>query len=74
MNISPRLLQIEMEQKLNISELKQKRWMLSMKKLLTSFNTSIVDGLIQWKNNIDQEFEGIEVGSLSNFSGVSDLL
>ena len=63
-----------MEQKLNISELKQKRWMLSMKKLLTSFNNSIVDGLIQWKNNIDQEFEGIEVGGLSYTPGMPNLL
>jgi hypothetical protein len=72
--INSSLLQIEMEQKLNISELKQKRWMLSMKKLLTSFNNTIVDGLIQWKNNIDQEFEGIEVDKPANHSGVPNLL
>ena len=51
-----------MEQKLNIGEMKLKRWMLTMKKLLTIFNYSIVEGLMMWKTNIDREFEGIEVG------------
>jgi len=50
-----------MEHKLNIGDLKLKRWMLNMKKLLTTFNNSIVEGLMIWKNNIDREFEGIEV-------------
>ena len=36
--------------------------MLTMKKLLTIFNYSIVEGLMMWKTNIDREFEGIEVG------------
>lgn len=54
-----------MEHKFNISELKLKKWLLIIKKLLTSFNVSIVDGLLQWKNNLDKEFEGIEVCSVS---------
>lgn len=56
------LIQMEMEQKLNISEIKLKKWMLMMKKLLTTCNSSIVDGLIQWKTSIDKELEGVEVG------------
>jgi hypothetical protein len=59
------LIETQMEHKFNISELKLKKWLLIIKKLLTSFNVSIVDGLLQWKNNLDKEFEGIEVCSVS---------
>ena len=52
---------MEMEKKINMSELKFKKMMLTMKKLLTAFNNTIVDGLIQWKSNIDKEFEGVDV-------------
>jgi hypothetical protein len=50
-----------MEKKINMSDMKFKKMMLTMKKLLTAYNNTIVDGLIQWKTNIDKEFEGVEV-------------
>lgn len=56
------LIQIEMENKMNVGERKTTKWMLNIKKLLTIFNSTLVDGLITWKNNLDKEFEGIDVG------------
>ena len=53
---------------MNIGDLKLKRWMLNIKKLLTTFNNSIVEGLMIWKNNIDKEFEGIEVPAVDHRS------
>lgn len=50
-----------MNNKMNVGEKKTTKWMLNIKKLLSSFNSSLVDGLISWKNNLDKEFEGIEV-------------
>ena len=35
-----------------------------MKKLLTTYNLSIVEGLMNWKDNLEKEFEGIDVGLL----------
>lgn len=55
---------MSMDQKINFGEGKVTKWMLTMKKLLTTYNLSIVEGLMNWKDNLEKEFEGIDVGLL----------
>lgn len=54
---------MKMEQKLNMGDDKVTKWMLTIKKLLTTLNLTVVEGLMNWKENIEKEFEGIEVSS-----------
>lgn len=48
---------------MKVGERKTTKWMLNIKNLLSTFNSTLVDGLISWKNNLDKEFEGIDVSS-----------
>lgn len=52
---------MSMDQKIKFDGDKVTKWMLTMKKLLTTYNLSIVEGLMNWKDNLEKEFEGIEV-------------
>lgn len=54
------LINISMDKKIKINNEKLTKWMLRIKKLLSTYNNTLLSALLMWKSNIDREFEGID--------------
>jgi len=59
-----RAVEVECASKLGVGEALWRKWLLQMKTLLDSKNGTIADGILQWKDNVDKHFEGIEECSI----------
>ena len=59
-----RAVEVECGSKLGVGEALWRKWLLQMKTLMDSKNGSIADGILQWKDNVDKHFEGIEECSI----------
>lgn len=47
-----------MKKGVKVNEAKLNRWSLMIRTLLQNENECILNGLIQWKKNLDKQFEG----------------
>ena len=53
-------IEIECTKHLKISEMKLRRWILSISKTISSQNGDFISGILLWKSNIEKEIEGVE--------------
>lgn len=51
---------VECTRSLGISEVKQRKWLLSLTAFIRNQNGAIAEAICIWKSNFDKEFEGIE--------------
>ncbi|GKA76734.1 E3 ubiquitin protein ligase listerin, partial [Tanacetum coccineum] len=51
---------VECTRSLGISDVKQRKWLLSMISFIRNQNGALAEAIRIWKNNIDKEFEGVE--------------
>ncbi|GJV33873.1 E3 ubiquitin protein ligase listerin [Tanacetum coccineum] len=51
---------VECTRSLGITEVKQRKWLLSMISFIRNQNGALAEAIRIWKNNIDKEFEGVE--------------
>ncbi|OAY73390.1 E3 ubiquitin-protein ligase listerin [Ananas comosus] len=51
---------VECTRSLGISEVKQRKWLLSLTAFVRNQNGAIAEAICTWKSNFDQEFEGVE--------------
>ncbi|XP_076904678.1 E3 ubiquitin-protein ligase listerin-like [Bidens hawaiensis] len=51
---------VECTRSLGISEVKQRKWLLSMMSFVRNQNGALAEAIRIWKNNFDKEFEGVE--------------
>ena len=52
--------EVECTTRLGVADSKWRRWVLQMVQLLSTQDGSIVDAIVLWKNNVQNEFEGVE--------------
>ncbi|KAI3676180.1 hypothetical protein L1987_85781 [Smallanthus sonchifolius] len=57
---SLRPVDVECTRSLGISEVKQRKWLLSMILFVRNQNGGLAEAIRIWKNNFDKEFEGVE--------------
>ncbi|KAL8129875.1 hypothetical protein V2J09_019030 [Rumex salicifolius] len=55
-----RVVDVECTRSLGISEVKQRKWLLSMVSFVRNQNGALAEAIQIWKSNFDKEFEGIE--------------
>ncbi|KNA05184.1 hypothetical protein SOVF_192710 [Spinacia oleracea] len=55
-----RLVDVECTRSLGISEVKQRKWLLSMMAFVRNQNGAVAEAIRIWKSNFDKEFEGVE--------------
>ncbi|PKI58456.1 hypothetical protein CRG98_021141 [Punica granatum] len=55
-----RAVDVDCTRSLGISELKQRKWLMSMMLFLSNQNGAIAEAIRIWKCNFDKEFEGVE--------------
>lgn len=60
LSYSLRPVDVECTRSLGISEVKQRKWLLSMMSFVRNQNGALAEAIRIWKNNIDKEFEGVE--------------
>ena len=53
-------IEVKCTKQLKISEMKLRRWMLSISKMISSQNGDFISGILLWKSNIEKEVEGLE--------------
>lgn len=63
-NYPVNLINIELNKEAKIQKLNTHKYILQIKKLLTNQNYSIIEALIHWKKNIENEFQGISPCSI----------
>ncbi|XP_077233049.1 HEAT/U-box domain-containing protein [Tasmannia lanceolata] len=51
---------VDCTKSLGISEVKQRKWLLSMTAIIRNQNGAIAEAINIWKSNLDKEFEGVE--------------
>ncbi|XP_050216478.1 E3 ubiquitin-protein ligase listerin [Mercurialis annua] len=51
---------VECMRSLGISEVKQRKWLMSMMMFVRNQNGALAEAIRTWKNNFDKEFEGVE--------------
>lgn len=51
---------VDCTRSLGISELKQRKWLMSMKSFVSNQNGALAEAIRIWKRNFDKEFEGVE--------------
>ncbi|KAL2488571.1 E3 ubiquitin-protein ligase [Forsythia ovata] len=51
---------VDCTRSLGISELKQRKWLMSMKSFVCNQNGALAEAIQIWKSNFDKEFEGVE--------------
>ncbi|XP_022848921.1 E3 ubiquitin-protein ligase listerin [Olea europaea var. sylvestris] len=51
---------VDCTRSLGISELKQRKWLMSMKSFVCNQNGALAEAIRIWKSNFDKEFEGVE--------------
>nr|POE66372.1 e3 ubiquitin-protein ligase listerin [Quercus suber] len=51
---------VDCTRSLGISEVKQRKWLMSMMSFVRSQNGALAEAIRIWKNNFDKEFEGVE--------------
>nr|XP_043619247.1 E3 ubiquitin-protein ligase listerin [Erigeron canadensis] len=57
---SLRPVDVECTRSLGISEVKQRKWLLSMMSFVRNQNGALAEAIRIWKSNFDKEFEGVE--------------
>lgn len=57
---SLRPVDVECTRSLGISEVKQRKWLLSMMSFVRNQNGALAEAIGIWKSNFDKEFEGVE--------------
>lgn len=55
-----RSVDVDCPRSLGISEVKQRKWLLSMLSFVRNQNGALAEAIQIWKNNFDKEFEGVE--------------
>ncbi|CAI2381223.1 unnamed protein product [Moneuplotes crassus] len=53
-------IEVKCTKQLKIPEMKLRRWMLSISKMISSQNGDFISGILLWKSNIEKEIEGVE--------------
>uniref|UniRef100_A0A1D1ZG63 E3 ubiquitin-protein ligase listerin n=2 Tax=Anthurium amnicola TaxID=1678845 RepID=A0A1D1ZG63_9ARAE len=51
---------VDCTRSLGVSEVKQRKWLLSLTAFVCNQNGAIAEAIRIWKNNLDREFEGVE--------------
>uniref|UniRef100_A0A7S4E0M3 E3 ubiquitin-protein ligase listerin n=1 Tax=Lotharella globosa TaxID=91324 RepID=A0A7S4E0M3_9EUKA len=51
---------VNFTEQLNVDKAKARRWQLNITRILASSDATICDAILDWKSNIDKQFEGIE--------------
>eukprot|EP00466_Bigelowiella_natans_P012439 jgi/Bigna1/85758/estExt_fgenesh1_pg.C_60032 len=51
---------VEFTEQLNIDKAKARRWQLNITRILASSDATILDAVIDWKKNLDKQFQGLE--------------
>ncbi|XP_075088640.1 E3 ubiquitin-protein ligase listerin-like [Nicotiana tabacum] len=55
-----RSVDVDCTKSLGISEIKQRKWLMSMMSFLRNQNGALAEAIRTWKSNFDKEFEGVE--------------
>lgn len=55
-----RAVDVDCPRSLGISEVKQRKWLMSMLSFVRSQNGALAEAIRIWKSNFDKEFEGVE--------------
>lgn len=55
-----RSVDVDCTRSLGISEVKQRKWLMSMTSFVRNQNGALAEAIRIWKNNFDKEFEGVE--------------
>ncbi|CAK9166921.1 unnamed protein product [Ilex paraguariensis] len=55
-----RPVEVDCTRTLGISELKQRKWLMSMMSFVRNQNGALAEAIRTWKSNFDKEFEGVE--------------
>lgn len=63
-NYPVNLIEVELSKEAKLPKHKIQKYVLQIKKLLTNQNYSIIEALMHWKNNIENEFAGIQPCSI----------
>merc|ERR1719402_1278195 len=51
---------VDTGKKIGVSNAQWRQWMLQLSRFLSWQNGSILDGLLLWKKNVDNRFDGVE--------------